>query len=91
MGPWLTAFKVRGQGFQHSITDVDNYVRALSGLGSSPTDAGLREKILAEYDAEMVERGSKAVRQSLDEAEKCLDMGRINQMLMATAGHGRSA
>lgn len=43
------------------------------------------------YDAEMIDRGSKAVQQSLEEAEKSLDPEKIEHMLMATKGHVRNA
>ncbi|GAB0136404.1 hypothetical protein EsDP_00004705 [Epichloe bromicola] len=81
----------RGQGFQHSITDVNNYVETLTRLESLGDDAALRGEALMNYDAEMIDRGSKAVQQSLEEAEKSLDPEKIKHMLMATKGHVRSA
>lgn len=51
----------------------------------------LRAKALMNYDAEMIGRGSKAVQQSLEEAEKALDPDRIKDMLMMTKGHIKSA
>ncbi|KND93465.1 hypothetical protein TOPH_01954 [Tolypocladium ophioglossoides CBS 100239] len=80
----------RGQGFQHCITDVCNYVDGLVKL----RDAGATvdaDKVMQDYDDEVVERGAKAVRQSLLEAEKSFDLETIQKMLMVTQGHGRSA
>ncbi|QPG94304.1 hypothetical protein C2857_005650 [Epichloe festucae Fl1] len=81
----------RGQGFQHSITDVNNYVETLTRLESLGDNVALRGEALMNYDAEMIDRGSKAVQQSLEEAEKSLDPEKIKHMLMATKGHVRSA
>jgi ABC-type arginine transport system permease subunit len=83
-------YKDRGQGFQHSITDVDNYVNALIQLRTSDSDAALKAKIFGAYDSEMIERGAKAVQQSLMEAEKSLDLETVKRMLMVTQGHGKS-
>jgi ABC-type arginine transport system permease subunit len=83
-------YKDRGQGFQHSITDVDNYVNALIQLRSSDSDAASKEKIFGAYDSEMIERGAKAVQQSLMEAEKSLDLEGVKRMLMVTQGHSKS-
>jgi hypothetical protein len=88
---WLNLYKDRGQGFQHSITDVDNYVNALIQLRSSGSVAASRDVIFEAYDSEMVERGAKAVQQSLIEAEKSLDLETVKKMLMMTQGHGKSA
>lgn len=84
-------YKDRGQGFQHSITDVDNYVNALIQLRSSSSDVASREMIFSAYDSEMIERGAKAVQQSLAEAEKSLDLAKVKEMLMMTQGHSKSA
>jgi ABC-type arginine transport system permease subunit len=84
-------YKDRGQGFQHSITDVDNYVNALIQLRSPGGDAASREMIFGAYDSEMIERGAKAVQQSLMEAEKSLDLEKVKEMLIMTRGHGKSA
>lgn len=81
----------RGQGFQHSITDVDNYVNALLQLESPGTDDAEGEKVFAAYDSEMIERGAKAVQQSLTEAENSLELEKVKQMLMMRQGHGKSA
>jgi hypothetical protein len=86
--------KDRGQGFQHSITDVDNYVTALVELrsagGESGDAVGSREKTFEAYDSEMIERGAKAVQQSLMEAENSLDLEKVEKMLMMRQGHGKS-
>ncbi|OAA53862.1 Monooxygenase, FAD-binding protein [Cordyceps fumosorosea ARSEF 2679] len=89
----------RGQGFQHSITDVENYINALVQLHVAPGDGGKgkgkvtgeagRAEVMGAYDDEVVKRGAEAVQQSLCEAEKSLDIGTVKQMLMATKGHGR--
>lgn len=83
-------YKVRGQGFQHSIADVDNYVNALIQLHSSGNDAASRKMIFKAYDSEMIERGATAVQQSLVEAENSLDLDNIKKMLMMRQGHGKS-
>ncbi|KAM3477988.1 hypothetical protein MY8738_006195 [Beauveria namnaoensis] len=81
----------RGQGFQHSITDVDNYVGALVHLHATNTAGNnvSRVDIMGAYDDEVVQRGATAVEQSLCEAEKSLDIHTVKQMLMATKGHGK--
>ncbi|KAM3505035.1 hypothetical protein MY10362_003178 [Beauveria mimosiformis] len=81
----------RGQGFQHSITDVDNYIKALEHLHAN-VGAGnkvSRVEVMGAYDDEVVQRGATAVEQSLCEAEKSLDINTVKQMLMATKGHGK--
>ncbi len=62
---------------------------ALVKIRDSP-DAATRETVMAAYDAEMIERGAKAVKQSLQEAEYSLDVNTIGKMLMARQGHTRS-
>lgn len=84
-------YKDRGQGFQHSITDVDNYVNALIKLRSSGSDDASREMIFGTYDSEMIERGAKAVQQSLMEAENSLDLEKVKKMVMMRQGHGKNA
>ncbi|KAK5659939.1 hypothetical protein OQA88_13404 [Cercophora sp. LCS_1] len=70
----------RGQGFQHAVVDADLFVEALkAGQG------------LDGYNAEMVERGAKAVAQSLREAELSMDLEGVKKMMMARQGHGKSA
>jgi hypothetical protein len=54
-------------------------------------DASVRERAVSAHDAELIERGAKAVKQSLQEAEYSLDINTIQKMLMVTKGHGRSA
>lgn len=80
---------VRGQGLQHALEDASNYVNAMVKLGYSPDD-GLRQEVMTAFDAEMVARGAKAVRESLQEAENSLDVKTIGKMIMATRGHGKS-
>ncbi|KAK0652692.1 putative monooxygenase [Cercophora newfieldiana] len=78
----------RGQGFQHAILDADNYVDALVKL-RGVAGAG-REEVFAKYNEEMVERGAKAVVQSLKEAELSMDLESVSKMLMVRQGHGKS-
>lgn len=86
-------FSVRGQGLQHGIIDADNYVQAMLKVADSrqTSKPGLAEKIMEDFDAELIERGNKAVRQSVQEAELSLDISSVSRMLMARQGHGRSA
>ena len=81
----------RGQGFQHAITDADNYVKALVTVRAAGWSAEARRAAMAAYDAEMVERGGKAVTQSVQEAALSFDVEKVQKMLMARQGHGRSA
>ncbi len=81
----------RGQGFQHAITDVDNYIKALVTIRAADWDVDVRRREMAAYDAEMIERGAKAVTQSVQEAALSFDVEKVNKMLMMRQGHGRSA
>ncbi|CAK7271604.1 hypothetical protein SEPCBS57363_004707 [Sporothrix epigloea] len=81
----------RGQGFQHAIVDADNYVKMLVGLRDAKWDAAARRRDIAAYNAEIVERGAKAVTQSVQEAALSFDVEKVSNMLMARQGHGRSA
>ncbi|CAK7233866.1 hypothetical protein SBRCBS47491_008756 [Sporothrix bragantina] len=81
----------RGQGFQHAITDVDNYIKALVATRNANWDEAARRREFAAYDAEMIERGAKAVTQSVQEAALSFDVEKVSKMLMAKQGHGRSA
>ncbi|KAK3352130.1 hypothetical protein B0H65DRAFT_144999 [Neurospora tetraspora] len=78
---------LRGQGFQHAVTDVHNYVQALLAIRDSGAD---RKEVFAAYDKDMVERGSKAALQALEEAELAMDATNVEKMLMVRKGHGRS-
>jgi len=70
----------RGQGFQHAVVDADLFIEALKkGEG------------VEAYNTEMVERGAKAVAQSLKEAELSMDLEGVKKMMMVRQGHGRSA
>ncbi|OAQ95688.1 hypothetical protein LLEC1_04300 [Akanthomyces lecanii] len=79
----------RGQGFQHSITDVDNYVNALLQLHADAGNNASRADVMDAFADEVVKRGVNAVEQSLCEAEKSLHIDTVTQMLMATRGHGK--
>lgn len=81
----------RGQGFQHAITDVDNYIKALVAIRDASWDANARRQVTGAYNAEVIERGAKAVTQSVQEAALSFDVEKVSKMLMARQGHGRSA
>jgi hypothetical protein len=70
--------------------DASNYVDVLLQLRDS-RDTELRGRVMAAFDMEMVERGAKAVNESLQEATKSLNPETVGKMHMATRGHGRSA
>ena len=78
----------RGQGFQHAILDATQYLDALVRVHEG---AGTAAQAVSAYDADMIERGAKAVLQSLQEAELSMDPATVSKMLMARQGHGRSA
>ncbi|KAK5655365.1 hypothetical protein OQA88_5932 [Cercophora sp. LCS_1] len=70
----------RGQGFQHAVLDAHLFIKALQkGEG------------LEAYNTEMVERGAKAVAQSLQEAELSVDLEGVKKSLMARQGFERTA
>ncbi|KAK3294381.1 uncharacterized protein B0H64DRAFT_463185 [Chaetomium fimeti] len=77
----------RGQGFQHAILDASQYLDALIKV----REGAARASAISAYDADMIERGAKAVQQSVQEAEFSMDPKAVDQMLMARQGHGRSA
>lgn len=94
----------RGQGFQHSITDVDNYIAVLvrleaqsngASMNGAPTNGAVtngvpsREELMRAHDNEVIKRGAIAVKQSLLEAEKSMDIETVKNMLMVTKGHGK--
>ncbi|ERS97375.1 hypothetical protein HMPREF1624_06707 [Sporothrix schenckii ATCC 58251] len=81
----------RGQGFQHAIIDVDNYIKALVATRDANWDAEMRRREIGAYNAEAIERGAKAVNQSVQEAALSFDVEKVSKMLMARQGHGRSA
>ena len=77
----------RGQGFQHAILDASQYLDALIKVREG---VEAPESAISGYDADMIERGAKAVQQSVQEAEFSMDPKTVSQMLMARQGHGRS-
>ncbi|EFX02647.1 FAD-binding domain containing protein [Grosmannia clavigera kw1407] len=81
----------RGQGYQHAITDVDNYIKALVKIRDAGWAAGVRTSEFATYDDDLVTRGAAAVEQSVQEAELSFDKDSISKMRMVRKGHGRSA
>jgi hypothetical protein len=78
----------RGQGFQHAILDASQYLDALIKVREGAAEA--RVSAISAYDADMIERGAKAMQQSVQEAEFSMDPKTVDQMLMARQGHGRS-
>ncbi|GKT93696.1 LOW QUALITY PROTEIN: hypothetical protein Ct61P_11546 [Colletotrichum tofieldiae] len=79
----------RGQGLQHAIIDVHNYIVALTQL-RDPDSTTSRKEAMSAYGVDVVERGSTAVAQALKEAENALDINTVGKMLMVTQGHSRS-
>ncbi|KAK1546579.1 hypothetical protein CPAR01_00546 [Colletotrichum paranaense] len=79
----------RGQGLQHAIIDVQNYINTLSRL-RDVREVTSRKNTMEAYGADVVERGSVAVAQALKEAENSLNPDTVGNMLMVTQGHGRS-
>lgn len=77
----------RGQGFQHAILDASQYLDALIKVHEG---AGTGALAVSAYDADMIERGAKAVKQSLQEAEFSMDPRTVSKMLMSRQGHGQS-
>lgn len=76
----------RGQGYQHAVNDVRKYVDALKNIVFEGED---RARTMAEYDADVVKRGSEAVVQSLKEAELSMNPETVSKMLMVRQGHGK--
>jgi hypothetical protein len=50
-----------------------------------------RETVMNEFDAEVIERGATAVKQSVQDAEYSLDPKTVANMLMVKTGLARSA
>ncbi|KAK2015002.1 oxygenase-like protein [Colletotrichum eremochloae] len=80
----------RGQGLQHAIVDVEKYVIALKQLRATDDKVAQKEAIRA-YQADVVERGCKAVTQSLEEAKNALENDSFGDTITFTQGHGRAA
>ncbi|KAK0712037.1 hypothetical protein B0H67DRAFT_611960 [Lasiosphaeris hirsuta] len=78
----------RGQGFQHAVVDAERYVEALVSVRDGRAKA---EEAVQVYTADVVERGAKAVTQSLREAELSMDLESVGKMIMAKQGHAKSA
>jgi len=78
----------RGQGFQHAVLDAERYVQALVSVRDGGVD---REEAIKAYTADVIERGAKAVNQSLSEAELSMDLESIGKTILAKQGHARSA
>ena len=78
----------RGQGFQHAVADAERFVEALVSVRDG--GKGRREAVRA-YSDDAVERGAKAVTQSLKEADMSMDLDSVMKMMMAKKGHAKSA
>ncbi|KAK1750050.1 hypothetical protein QBC47DRAFT_310657 [Echria macrotheca] len=78
----------RGQGFQHAVVDAKSYVDALKSIRD---DGVRREEAVRVYTDDVVERGAKAVTQSLREASLSMDLESVGKMMMAKQGHARAA
>lgn len=78
----------RGQGYQNAVLDVQRYVEALVAVREGKVG---REEAIKAYTVEVVERGAKAVTQSLKEAEMSMDLESIKNSMMAKQGHQKAA
>lgn len=65
-------------------------MEALLRIGD-PYDTEKRIEAITAYDIDVIERGSKAVKQSLDEARHSLDMETVENMLMVKKGLEKTA
>ncbi|KAK0743080.1 hypothetical protein B0T18DRAFT_414364 [Schizothecium vesticola] len=78
----------RGQGYQHAVLDAQRFVEALVSVREGRVG---REEAIKAYTDDVVERGAKAVTQSLKEAEMSMDLESIKNSIMARQGHGKAA
>jgi len=78
----------RGQGYQHAVLDAQRFVEALVSVREGRVG---REEAIKAYTDDVVERGAKAVTQSLKEAEMSMDLESIKNSIMAKQGHGKAA
>lgn len=78
----------RGQGYQHAVLDAQRFVEALVSVREGKVG---REEAIKAYTDDVVERGAKAVTQSLKEAEMSMDLESIKNSIMAKQGHGKAA
>ncbi|KAK0624030.1 hypothetical protein B0T14DRAFT_192503 [Immersiella caudata] len=76
----------RGQGFQHAVTDADNFIK---GLVSVRDEGAKREETIKAYSDDAAERGAAAVSQSLKEADMSMDLESAMKMIMAKKGHAK--
>ncbi|KAK0647129.1 hypothetical protein B0T16DRAFT_391429 [Cercophora newfieldiana] len=76
----------RGQGYQHAVTDADNFVKALVSVRD---EGKSREEVIGAYSSDVVERGAQAVTQSLREADMSMDLESTMKMIMAKKGHAK--
>lgn len=78
----------RGQGFQHAVVDAERYIKALISVRDEDVS---REDAVKSYSDDVVERGAKAVTQSLREADLSMDLESVGKMMMAKQGHAKAA
>lgn len=78
----------RGQGFQHAVVDAERYVKALVSIRDEGANRG---DAIKAYTDDVIERGSKAVTQSLREADLSMDLESVGKMMMAKQGHAKAA
>lgn len=78
----------RGQGYQHAVLDAQRFVEALVSVREGKVG---REEAIKAYTDDVVDRGAKAVTQSLKEAEMSMDLESIKNSIMAKQGHGKAA
>ena len=78
----------RGQGYQHAVVDTQRFVEALVSVRDRKVG---KEEAIKAYTTDVVERGAKAVTQSLKEADMSMDLASIKNSMMAKQGHGKAA
>jgi len=79
----LILLTVRGQGLNNAIQDAEILVEQLVKVKQGRCGIG---EAMARYEAEVVDRGGKAVRQSIKDAEDALNLPRVSHSRMVTNG-----
>lgn len=77
---------MRGQGLNNCIADISNFVNAIIKLSDK---AGL-EKLVCEYDEELVQRGRLEVEASVKNFDMMQNFATIRQTNLVTQGLARS-
>jgi 2-polyprenyl-6-methoxyphenol hydroxylase-like FAD-dependent oxidoreductase len=77
---------VRGQGLNNALDDAVKIVRALVEVSTGKAE--LKEAI-DKYDADVVERGARAVDIAVNEGKLVQDMDRLTEMVVAKKGVGK--